>query len=192
MDRRPDQIGQGCYGETRGRFVQIRNADEGQLCIGELEIIGLNKDKKGSTRSGFVNLALNKITKQSSKINGEESQKAIDGFLGPHSTACTMDQVRPWIEVNLRDIYKLEYLQIWNLSDGNGAPLDNFYVIVSEQPIPRISLEKILGRQKRSQLSLPGLIILGLGFLFLIFGARSRIKSISYSLWQKDEIKPPI
>ncbi|MEM6630148.1 MAG: discoidin domain-containing protein [Bacteroidota bacterium] len=143
----------------------------------------------GTTCESTSNLALNKSASQSSTYGNGGAALAVDGNTtgtSPWSADLqhTLNESQPWWEVDLEQISDIEAINIFNRTDKNQDRLNDFYVLVSNDPFsPGTSLAELLldnsvvntffageagltevinffatGRYVRIQLSEPGLI----------------------------------
>jgi len=97
----------------------------------------------------LTNLALNKVTEQSTTIvAGGVSSSAVDGstsgiFIGGSVSHTTLED-EPWWQVNLGSQATIKRVNIFNLTDCCLDRIRDFYVFVSEPPFDNQSLSQIL------------------------------------------------
>ncbi|MEM6632740.1 MAG: discoidin domain-containing protein [Bacteroidota bacterium] len=86
-----------------------------------------------------VNLASNQPTRQSSTYGVGDASLAVDGDIfgtSPWTADLqhTQNESQPWWEVDLGQIQSLDYIHIYNRSDGYWERLKDFYLLVSSTP----------------------------------------------------------
>lgn len=100
----------------------------------------------------ITNLALQKPSSQSSTAYGGTASRANDGNTngdwGANSIAHTNNELNPWWQVDLQDVYDIEHIEVWNRTNSCCRErLANFYVIVSDQPFSSFNLSTTLNQQ---------------------------------------------
>lgn len=88
-----------------------------------------------------INLAQGRAAGQSSdylssSVAGKALDGNIDGDPAAASVSCTGLDQYAWWQVDLGGVQQIDGVQIWNRTDGSGGRLSDFYVFVSEEPIP--------------------------------------------------------
>ena len=88
-----------------------------------------------------INLAQGRAAGQSSDyLASSVAGKALDGNANGDpaaaSVSCTGHDEYAWWQVDLGGVQHIDGIQIWNRTDGTGDRLSDFYVFVSEEPIP--------------------------------------------------------
>jgi Flp pilus assembly pilin Flp len=87
-----------------------------------------------------TNLCLKATPKQSSTSNGRVASRACDGNTNGNinngSVAQTNNQANPYWEADLGTVYSLDQLKIFNRTDCCTSNLSNFYVLISNFPMP--------------------------------------------------------
>ena len=101
--------------------------------------------------SNVMNLALNHPAAQSGTQQNGNASLANDGntdgdFWTTHSVAITNWQKNPWWEVDLGAVYQLSEVQIYNRTDCCTDFLEDYYILVSEQPFQSHDLEATLNQ----------------------------------------------
>ncbi|PSL46360.1 putative secreted protein (Por secretion system target) [Chitinophaga niastensis] len=108
-----------------GRYVRVQLAFPNNLSLAEVQVF-----------SGGVNVALNKVTSQSSTVNSGASSRAVDGNTDGNffnnSVTHTDLQVENWWQADLGQSYVIDSIRIWNRTDCCGDRLRGFYLFVSD------------------------------------------------------------
>jgi hypothetical protein len=94
-----------------------------------------------SSSSIPINVALGKTASQSSTDFGGIAARANDGntngdYFGGSSVNHTAFEARPWWQVDLGSVRQVNSVEVYNRIDCCATRLTNFYVIVSQNPIP--------------------------------------------------------
>jgi F5/8 type C domain len=87
-----------------------------------------------------TNVAKGKTAKQSSPgVYDGPAARAVDGNTSgdwsANSVTHTDDESNPWWEVDLGKVYNISEIKIWNRTDCCWGRLQNFYVMLSDNPI---------------------------------------------------------
>lgn len=86
----------------------------------------------------YTNVALNKLTSQSSTDFDGVAERAVDGntsgIWGDGSVTHTMTEPTAWWEVDLGQSYDISHVSLHNRTDCCSDRLSNYYVFVSENP----------------------------------------------------------
>lgn len=94
---------------------------------------------RGMRGLGATNLALNRPAGQSTTFNNlTVASKAVDGNTsgdGEAFIAATGLENQPWWQVDLGSIQDISDIRLWNRTDRLGDRLQNFYVLVSSDPM---------------------------------------------------------
>ncbi len=100
-----------------------------------------------------TNIALDKTTSQSSNYNGggATSDLAVDGntngnWYSAYSVSSTSWQSQPWWQVDLGSVSDIVSLNIWNRTDCCSDFLDDYYILVSDNPFVDGSLDDVLNQ----------------------------------------------
>ena len=133
-------------GNKKGRYVRVFiQGDKKTLSLAEVEVRGT---PAAATPTSWVSVAKGKTAKQSSDGVGEAgvASKAVDGNTSGHWTANntnsfthTNEENNPWWEVDLGSFYDISEIRIWNRTDCCQERLQDFHIMVSEEPISAIS-----------------------------------------------------
>ena len=90
------------------------------------------------------NIALGKVTQQSSIAHGGESSRGVDGVRDGvwrhNSVTHTADEQSPWWEVDLGGLYDLDSVRLFNRTDCCSERLSNFTVLTSKQAFSSVHL----------------------------------------------------
>ncbi len=100
----------------------------------------------------ITNLALQKPSSQSSTIYGGTASRANDGNTNgdwyANSVTHTNDEMAPWWQVDLQDVYLIDHIEVWNRTNSCCRErLTNYYVFVSDQPFSTFNLSTTLNQQ---------------------------------------------
>ena len=135
---------------STGRFVRIHLAGKDSLSLAEVQIFG-DSDVNQTQTTGGSNLALRKMTTQSSTDHGGDSQKAVDGNTDGAYTANSITRTnngsQEWWQVDLGRVQEISKIRIWNRTDCCGWLLSRFYVFVSGKPFISDDLQFIIDHQ---------------------------------------------
>jgi hypothetical protein len=90
-------------------------------------------------KSGLVNIAVGKKTKQSSDAYGGISSRAVDGNVDGdfnHSSVTHTSGKEPqgWLELDLGETENIDHIVIWNRTGCCEDRLSNYWVFVSDKP----------------------------------------------------------
>ncbi|MFK7771214.1 MAG: lectin-like protein [Saprospiraceae bacterium] len=101
--------------------------------------------------SDVMNLALNQPSSQSGTQQNGNASLANDGntdgdFWSTFSVAITNWQKTPWWEVDLGAVYQLSEVQIFNRTDCCTDFLQDYYILISEEPFQSQELEATLNQ----------------------------------------------
>ena len=149
----------------------------------------------GSTCDTMANLALNKAANQSSTYGNGVAALAVDGNTtgtSPWSADLqhTTNENQPWWEVDLGQISDIEGINIFNRSDKNQDRLNNFYILVSNDPFaPGASLAALLGNNNIEQTFFSGPAGLTEAISFFATGRYVRIQLSGAGLIHVAEIE---
>nr|MUH41624.1 DUF1929 domain-containing protein [Zobellia laminariae] len=134
-------VGEGIYSVTY-------TYDNGKGCI-QTETAEIRVNTLGSRGCVLSNIAVNGTAIQSSTYGNGTASVAIDGETegtSPWSGSLqhTLNENRPWWELDLGVSSAIEELRIYNRANGLEERLNNFYVFVSQTPFETgISLESL-------------------------------------------------
>lgn len=153
---------------TRGRYVRVQLRQKNFLALAEVEVLGRSDAVESPAAVSVpgltapaptvtpqpgsqVNLALNKVARQSSTGFGGDAQRAVDGDtngrFSANSVSHTTEEKEAWWEVDLARTADIAEVRIWNRTDEHGERLANFYVLISEPPFDTDSLGAALRDQ---------------------------------------------
>ncbi len=98
-----------------------------------------------------VNVAPGKAATQSSTYAAQNgAERAVDGITDGNFAVAqgthTNHEHRPWWQVDLGLSHEIEYLKLWNRTDGSSERLSNFYVLVSDNPFVSTDLDVALAQ----------------------------------------------
>jgi len=127
-------------------------------CVGEAVAIN------GIECTSTTNVALGKTTTQVSTFRSNEtrfgSANAIDGNTdGDHrnnSITRTVSQQNAWWEVDLGQVYNLEFVRIWNRTSCCGERLKDFHVLVSDVAFNSTDLNNAINQNGVGDFHFPG------------------------------------
>ncbi|GIW40887.1 MAG: hypothetical protein KatS3mg076_1464 [Candidatus Binatia bacterium] len=139
-----------------GRYVRVQLGRAEYLSLAEVEVWGEMGAVPEPTptptpgSSGVGNLALGKVARQSSTIEGAVASRAVDGnesgMWWDGSVTHTAWEAEPWWEVDLGAVGWIEWVDVWNRTDCCGERLRDFYVLVSDEPFVGGGLSEVLGQ----------------------------------------------
>src|SRR5215208_3777547 len=97
----------------------------------------------------IFNLAFGRPAGQSSVAAGGYAALAVDGNIDGNfpngSVALTYVENQPWWQVDLQYVQQINSIQIWNRTDCCAEQTSDFYVFVSDQPLPVDLQSALLG-----------------------------------------------
>ncbi len=98
-----------------------------------------------------MNLALNKSATQQSEQFNASASRAVDGntdgnFWGSNSVSLTSWTSQPWWEVDLGIVSAIDDILVYNRTDCCQDFLNNYYVIISEEPFTSTDLNATLNQ----------------------------------------------
>jgi hypothetical protein len=89
-------------------------------------------------KSGLVNIARGKPTKQSSDAYGAFASRAVDGNVDGSffnsSVTHTQAEPSPWIEIDLGESENIDHIIVWNRTDCCSDRLKNYWIFISDKP----------------------------------------------------------
>jgi len=149
--RRPLETGralmENAIGQV-GRYVRIQMRKSEHLNIAEVEVLGDPKSV-AKPRNEFVNLALNKSTRVSSRLNGATSaSNGVDGRSAGRIVHTERD-TNPWWEVDLGDHYAIDNIVIFNRAGSTRSRLRGARLMVSDYPFAENPLTAVIGEDIR-------------------------------------------
>lgn len=153
LDDDGDGIPDGCDADSQcaGFFADLQITDES--CFGENDgAIELTPPCTSSGGGGTGdNLALNKPATQSTTNWIATADKAVDGNTNGNywqdlSIAETNWGANPWWEVDLGAIEDISEIEIWNRTDCCSFNLDDYYILVSDDPFVSGNLSDVLAQ----------------------------------------------
>lgn len=109
-----------------------------------------NGDEIGIDCGGLdCNLAEGKTTAQSCVQNQGSSERAVDGdtngnYYESFSVSHTCWQHQPWWQVDLGEVEDIDRIRLFNRTDANAEYLKNYYLLLSNNPFPNVSLDELL------------------------------------------------
>jgi hypothetical protein len=96
------------------------------------------------------NVAIGKISEQSSNYENAESGRAVDGNIdgnfNNNSVTHTQEGNNNWWMVDLGDSYLIKNIKIWTRTDCCEWRLNNFYVYVSDQPFTSFDVQETINQ----------------------------------------------
>ena len=136
-----DESSMPLQNNARGRYIRIFISGKKILSLAEVEVFGKPVETNSPT-----NVAKGKTARQSSNwyYNGDgTAMKAVDGnasgtwqYGDGNTISHTKEQNDPWWEVDLGTAYDISEIKIYNrIGNWTWNRLQNFYVMVSENPI---------------------------------------------------------
>ena len=98
-----------------------------------------------------TNIAINKPSSQHSTQYGAVASRAVDGntdgdFWGGNSVTITNWTYETWWEVDLESVADIDEIKIYNRTDCCAEVLNNYYVLVSDQPFNSTDLNTTLNQ----------------------------------------------
>ncbi len=126
--------------------VEIETTETEDLCGDGIQ----NGDETGIDCGGLgCNLAKGKAASQSCEQNSGSASRAVDGdangnFYESFSVAHTCWQHQPWWQVDLGQVEDIDRIRLFNRTDANADYLKNYYLLLSNNPIPNGSLDELL------------------------------------------------
>lgn len=97
----------------------------------------------------IFNLSFGRPAGQSSVAAGGNAALAVDGYtdgdFSNGSVALTYVENQPWWQVDLQYVQRITSIQIWNRTDCCAEQTSDFYVFVSDQPLPVDLQSALLG-----------------------------------------------
>ncbi|HEX5709557.1 MAG TPA: discoidin domain-containing protein [Pyrinomonadaceae bacterium] len=128
-----------------GRYVRIQLSGTNHLSLAEVEIVG-----QFIAPAGASNLALGRAATQASTGFGGSAARAVDGDTvgdwAHNSVSATLQEARPWWQVDLGATRQLDTVRVWNRTDCCADRLSNFYVLVSDVPFASTDLTATLAQ----------------------------------------------
>ncbi len=118
-----------------GRYVRVQLTGNQPLNLAEVEV--LSSDSTYAT-----NYAKGKQAIQSSTGHGGDASRAVDGntngWYYDNSVSHTAGgENNPWWEVDLGSSQSFQRVRLWNRTDGWTDRLANYWIFVSDEPLPR-------------------------------------------------------
>ena len=148
-----------------GDYIISYQVDFGNGCVKVAEdTIRVNDPSNGSSCTNPTNLALNQPATQSSTYGAGLASYANDGNTvgtSPWSADLqhTQREFQPWWEVDLGTNSQIKQINLYNRSDAYQGRLKNFYLLISEVPIPsEDSLENLLNDSSIQHIHFPGTV----------------------------------
>ena len=126
--------------------VEIETNEEEGICGDGIQ----NGDEQGVDCGGLdCNLAIGKTAAQSCEQNSGAAARAVDGEINGNyyeafSVAHTCWQHQPWWQVDLGQVEDIDRIRLFNRTDANADYLKNYYLLLSNNPIPNGSLDELL------------------------------------------------
>jgi hypothetical protein len=121
---------------AQGRYVRVQLSGINNLSLAEVQVLGI-----GGAVSGPTNVALGKLTIQSSTLPGYATTGAAsavdgntDGSFFDGSVSHTNLDPNPWWQVDLSVSTAVSSIVIWNRTDCCGTRLGDYWVFVSDTP----------------------------------------------------------
>jgi hypothetical protein len=121
---------------AQGRYVRVQLSGINNLSLAEVQVFGI-----GGAVSGPTNVALGKLTIQSSTLPGYATTGAAsavdgntDGSFFDGSVSHTNLDPNPWWQVDLSVSTAVSSIVIWNRTDCCGTRLGDYWVFVSDTP----------------------------------------------------------
>lgn len=141
----------GITDENGDRYGNFAYDDEGRAMLSEL---GVTTNPVGQEKVELdyleldVNIALNKLTEQSTTSLDRVSSRAVDGNVdgnfAVNSTTHTLSETQPWWQVDLGSQSVIGSVVIHNRADCCEDRLSDFYVFVSDTPFADQSLSELI------------------------------------------------
>ena len=149
---------------TSGRYVRVQLSGTSILHMAEVEIWGCSEGGSDPCAiNGSRNLALNKLSEQSSTYGNGIASLANDGNetgYSPWSADLqhSLNEAQPWWQVDLGSLARLENIRIVNRTGGGLGRLRDFYVLVSPTPFDNTAdLNALLANTQLSRVFFSGL-----------------------------------
>ncbi|NNF35934.1 MAG: hypothetical protein HKN68_17635 [Saprospiraceae bacterium] len=141
--------------KTKGRYVRIEMPtvdDLNMLALAEVEVYGTPTSLYKTLAVPYTEtliLSKNKVTRQSSTYGGRVASNAIDGKTDGNyfnnTISTTNYEESPWWEIDLGQSYDITYMRVFPRTDCCHERLNNFSVLVSEEPFKSNKDGKVFG-----------------------------------------------
>ena len=132
-----------------GRYVRVQLSGTNYLSLAEVEVLG-----------SLNNLAIGKSATQSSNPFGADALRAVDGntsgIWANNSITHTGYDAQAWWQVDLGKIYNIQTVKLWNRTDGSANRLNNFHVLVSDNPFNSTDLLTTINQDQVTDYYYPG------------------------------------